>query len=94
MTQLSLDRLLMLTKLLEHWEGPVSAAFYVNDAEARQLEVKQRIFALFFLFSFESQYKYNLCHLGIYKRKSNTCPKTRRRVSYRIQRRCKYTAVP
>ncbi|XKL67023.1 hypothetical protein PGB90_010443 [Kerria lacca] len=35
--QLSMDRLQMLEMLCQYWEGPVSLALYISDAEAQQL---------------------------------------------------------
>lgn len=35
-TQLSIDRLQMLELLSNHWQGPISLALYVSDAEAQQ----------------------------------------------------------
>ena len=34
--QLSMDRLQMLESLCKHWEGPISLALYMSDAEAQQ----------------------------------------------------------
>ena len=34
--QLSMDRLQMLEMLCIHWEGPISVALYMSDAEAQQ----------------------------------------------------------
>ncbi|KAJ8249573.1 hypothetical protein COCON_G00227890 [Conger conger] len=34
--QLSMDRLQMLEAICKHWEGPVSLALYLSDAEAQQ----------------------------------------------------------
>ncbi|XP_065205204.1 xylosyl- and glucuronyltransferase LARGE2s-like [Planococcus citri] len=35
--QLSMDRLQMLEMLCQYWEGPISLALYISDAEAQQL---------------------------------------------------------
>lgn len=35
--QLSVDRLQMLEMLCQYWEGPISLALYISDAEAQQL---------------------------------------------------------
>ncbi|XP_033752458.1 LARGE xylosyl- and glucuronyltransferase 1-like [Pecten maximus] len=35
-TQLSMDRLQMLETICKHWEGPISLALYISDAEAQQ----------------------------------------------------------
>ncbi|XP_074660287.1 xylosyl- and glucuronyltransferase LARGE1-like isoform X2 [Tubulanus polymorphus] len=35
-TQLSMDRLQMIESICEHWEGPISVALYMSDAEAQQ----------------------------------------------------------
>ena len=34
--QLSMDRLQMLETICKHWEGPISLALYMSDAEAQQ----------------------------------------------------------
>ena len=34
--QLSMDRLQMLENICKHWEGPISLALYMSDAEAQQ----------------------------------------------------------
>ena len=34
--QLSMDRLQMLETICNHWEGPISLALYMSDAEAQQ----------------------------------------------------------
>ena len=34
--QLSMDRLQMLEMICRHWEGPISIALYMSDAEAQQ----------------------------------------------------------
>lgn len=34
--QLSMDRLQMLETICKHWEGPISIALYMSDAEAQQ----------------------------------------------------------
>ncbi|XP_042202239.1 LARGE xylosyl- and glucuronyltransferase 2 isoform X2 [Callorhinchus milii] len=35
-TQLSMDRLQMVEAICKHWEGPISLALYLSDAEAQQ----------------------------------------------------------
>lgn len=35
--QLSMDRLQFLEELTSHWEGPMSLAFYISDAESQEL---------------------------------------------------------
>lgn len=34
--QLSMDRLQLLEAICKHWEGPISLALYLSDAEAQQ----------------------------------------------------------
>ena len=36
MAQLSMDRLQMLEAICKHWEGPISLALHMSDAEVQQ----------------------------------------------------------